>query len=104
VDCALMYKEGMVDRKAKPTAETEVWTFTKRIANPATAEPLLVQVVAHTPYLTAPWASSIEAPCPPFISASRWYGTTAPRVRGHTTRAVWRYPGQRCVCVVWGWA
>eukprot|EP01047_Picozoa_sp_COSAG01_P056698 COSAG01_NODE_6459_length_3657_cov_2.202923_6_plen_282_part_00 len=103
VDCALTYKEGMVDRKAKPTAETEVWTFTKRIANPATAQPLLVQVGAHTPYLTAPGASFIEAPCPPFISASRWYGTTASQCEGQAIPHVlsgWRYPpGQRCA---WG--
>ena len=40
-----IYKEGAVDRTNKPTADTEVWTFTKRVTDLQNAPPILVQVV-----------------------------------------------------------
>ena len=45
IDCTAVYKEGAVDRIAKPTDDTEVWTFTKRVNDPANAAPVLIQVV-----------------------------------------------------------
>ena len=45
VDCATVYQEGYIDLAQRPTDDTDVWTFTKRIANPAEAAPILFQVV-----------------------------------------------------------
>jgi len=45
VDCAAVYAEGFIDQQQRPTDDTEVWTFTKRITDVASAPPVLMQVV-----------------------------------------------------------
>jgi phospholipase C len=44
VDCASVYTDGYINLEQRPTDDTEVWTFTKRIVNPAEAPPMLLQV------------------------------------------------------------
>ena len=44
VDCAAVYQDGYINKQQRPTEDTEVWSFTKRILNPAEAEPILLQV------------------------------------------------------------